>query len=173
MDAKKTNIINKLNRLLNRQVALIAEDIDYLSYQTASIPSDISAYDAYRMMTQSQPKWLKILFKMRDFLGRMVGIRTIKGFNQLTEDIPNIGDFVHFFTVFELEKDKLTLIIKDHHLDVCLHLRLIDDNDKQNKLYVITSVKNHNLIGKLYMVPVSVLHPFIVNRLLRNLNAKK
>ena len=79
MDAKKTNIINKLNRLLNRQVALIAEDIDYLSYQTASISSDISAYDAYRMMTQSQPKWLKILFKMRDFLGRMVGIRTIKG----------------------------------------------------------------------------------------------
>ena len=173
MDAKKTNIINKLNRLLNHQVTLIAEDIDYLSYQTVSLPQDISAYDAYRIMTQSQPKWLKILFQMRDFLGRMVGIRTIKGFNQLTEDIPNIGDLVHFFTVFELEKDKLSLIIKDHHLDVCLHLRLIDDSDKQNKLYVITSVKNHNLIGKLYMVPVSVLHPFIVNRLLRNLNAKK
>ena len=173
MDAKKTNIINKLNSLLNHQVTLIAEDIDYLSYQTASLPHDISAYDAYRIMTQSQPKWLKILFQMRDFLGRMVGIRTIKGFNQLTEDIPNIGDLVHFFTVFELEKDKLTLVIKDHHLDVCLHLRLIDDSDQQNKLYVITSVKNHNLIGKLYMVPVSVLHPFIVNRLLRNLNAKK
>ena len=173
MDAKKINIINKLNRLLNHQVTLIAEDIDYLSYQTASLPQDISAYDAYRIMTQSQPKWLKILFQMRDFLGRMVGIRTIKGFNQLTEDIPNIGDLVHFFTVFELEKDKLTLVIKDHHLDVCLHLRLIDDNDQQNKLYVITSVKNHNFIGKLYMVPVSVLHPFIVNRLLRNLNAKK
>ena len=173
MDAKKINIINKLNRLLNHQVTLIAEDIDYLSYQTASLPQDISAYDAYRIMTQSQPKWLKILFQMRDFLGRMVGIRTIKGFNQLTEDIPNIGDLVHFFTVFELEKDKLTLVIKDHHLDVCLHLRLIDDNDQQNKLYVITSVKNHNLIGKLYMVPVSVLHPFIVNRLLKNLNAKK
>ena len=173
MDAKKINIINKLNRLLNHQVTLIAEDIDYLSYQTASLPQDISAYDAYRIMTQSQPKWLKILFQMRDFLGRMVGIRTIKGFNQLTEDIPNIGDLVHFFTVFELEKDKLTLVIKDHHLDVCLHLRLIDDNDIQNRLYVITSVKNHNLIGKLYMVPVSVIHPFIVNRLLRNLNAKK
>ena len=172
MNSKTKLVIDNLNGLLN-QLTLVAENIDYLSYQTASLPQDISAYDAYRIMTQSQPKWLKILFQMRDFLGRMVGIRTIKGFNQLTEDIPNIGDFVHFFTVFELEKDKLTLVIKDHHLDVCLHLRLIDDNDKQNKLYVITSVKNHNLIGKLYMVPVSVLHPFIVNRLLRNLNAKK
>ncbi|PXZ05852.1 DUF2867 domain-containing protein [Gilliamella apicola] len=172
MNSKTKLVIDNLNKLFN-QVTLVAENIDYLSYQTASLPQDISVYDAYRIMTQSQPKWLKILFQMRDFLGRMVGIRTIKGFNQLTEDIPNIGDFVHFFTVFELEKDKLTLVIKDHHLDVCLHLRLIDDNDKQNKLYVITSVKNHNLIGKLYMVPVSVLHPFIVNRLLRNLNAKK
>ncbi|KES18758.1 Protein of unknown function (DUF2867) [Gilliamella apicola SCGC AB-598-I20] len=172
MNSKTKLVIDNLNKLFNH-VTLVAEDIDYLSYQTASLPQDISVYDAYRIMTQSQPKWLKILFQMRDFLCRMVGIRTIKGFNQLTEDIPNIGDFVHFFTVFELEKDKLTLVIKDHHLDVCLHLRLIDDNDKQNKLYVITSVKNHNLIGKLYMVPVSVLHPFIVNRLLRNLNAKK
>lgn len=173
MDAKKTNIINKLNNLLNHQVTLIAEDINYLSYQTTSLPKDISAYDAYRIMTQSQPKWLKILFQMKDFLARMVGIRTIKGFNQLTEDIPNIGDAVHFFTVFELEKDKLTLIVRDHHLDVCLHLRLIDDNDKQNKLYVITLVKNHNFIGKLYMAPVSVLLPLIVNRLLKNLKAKK
>ena len=172
MNSKTKLVIDNLNKLFNH-VTLVLENIDYLSYQTASLPQDISVYDAYRIMTQSQPKWLKILFQMRDFLGRMVGIRTIKGFNQLTEDIPNIGDFVHFFTVFELEKDKLTLVIKDHHLDVCLHLRLIDDNDKQNKLYVITSVKNHNLIGKLYMVPVSVLHPFIVNRLLRNLNAKK
>ena len=173
MDAKKTNIINKLNRLLNHQVTLIAEDIDYLSYQTVSLPQDISAYDAYRIMTQSQPKWLKILFQMRDFIGRIVGIRTIKGFEQLSENIPNIGDIVHFFNVMELEKNKLTLIIRDHHLDVCLHLCLIEDNDKQNKLYVITSVKNHNFIGKLYMAPVSVLHPLIVNRLLKNLKAKK
>ena len=173
MDAKKTNIINKLNNLLNHQVTLIAEDINYLSYQTTSLPKDISAYDAYRMMTQSQPKWLKILFQMRDFLGLMVGIRTIKGFEQLSENIPNIGDIVHFFNVIELEKDKLTLIVRDHHLDVCLHLRLIEDNDKQNKLYVITSVKNHNFIGKVYMAPVSVLHPLIVNRLLKNLKAKK
>ena len=172
MNSKTKLVIDKLNGLLN-QLTLVAENIDYLSYQTTSLPKDISAYDAYRMMTQSQPKWLKILFQMRDFLGRMVGIRTIKGFNQLTEDIPNIGDLVHFFNVIELEKNKLTLIVRDHHLDVCLHLRLIEDNDKQNKLYVITSVKNHNFIGKLYMAPVSVLHPLIVNRLLKNLKAKK
>ncbi len=172
MNSKTKLVIDNLNGLLN-QLTLVAEDIDYLSYQTTSLPKDISAYDAYRMMTQSQPKWLKILFQLRDFLGLMVGIRTIKGFEQLSENIPNIGDIVHFFNVIELEKDKLTLIVRDHHLDVCLHLRLIEDNDKQNNLYVITSVKNHNFIGKLYMVPVSVLHPFIVNRLLRNLNAKK
>ena len=172
MNSKTKLVIDNLNGLLN-QLTLVAEDIDYLSYQTASLPQDISAYDAYRIMTQSQPKWLKILFQMRDFIGRIVGIRTIKGFEQLSENIPNIGDIVHFFNVIELEKDKLTLIIRDHHLDVCLHLRLIDDNDKQNKLYVITSVKNHNFIGKLYMAPVSVLHPLIVNRLLKNLKAKK
>jgi len=34
MNIRKTKIINKLNSLLNHQVTLIAEDIDYLSYQT-------------------------------------------------------------------------------------------------------------------------------------------
>ena len=62
--------------------------------------------------------------------------------------------------------------MKDSHLDVCVYLRVVDNNDK-NKLYLITSVKNHNFVGKLYMLPVSIVHPYIVTNLFKNINIDK
>ncbi|WP_100152138.1 DUF2867 domain-containing protein [Snodgrassella alvi] len=65
------------------------------------------------------------------------------------------------FTIIEKQKDTLTLTIRDH-LDVCSCIRIIETKDYINKLYVIISVKIHNFGGKLYMAPVSIIHPYIV-----------
>lgn len=171
MNTKQEATIEKLNILLNK-ITLVSDNVDYLSYQCLDISKNISAYDCYRMMTYKQPKWLEILFRIRDFLGRIVGIRSIKGFDKLDEKEPEIGSLVHFFTVLEKTEDTLTLNVKDSHLDVCVYLRVVDNNDK-NKLYLITSVKNHNFVGKLYMLPVSIVHPYIVTNLFKNINIDK
>ncbi|OCG24207.1 hypothetical protein A9G11_03760 [Gilliamella sp. wkB108] len=168
MNTKQKETLNTLKALLNN-ITLIAEDVDYLSYQSVNIPKNISSYDAYKMMTCHQPKWLGVLFRIRDFLGKIAGIEPIKGFDKLGEDEPSVGSTVHFFTITEKEKQKLTLVVRDSHLDVCVHIRIVHANDDQNKLYLITSVKNHNVIGKLYMLPVSVMHPYIVRRLFKNI----
>lgn len=41
----------------------------------------------------------------------------------------------------------LTLTLRDHHLDVCLYIRIIETKDYKNKLYVIASLKIHNFGG--------------------------
>ncbi|MCX8747834.1 DUF2867 domain-containing protein [Snodgrassella alvi] len=73
--------------------------------------------------------------------------------------------------MIEKQKDTLTLTIRDHYLDVRLCIRIIETKDYINKLYVITSVKIHNFGGKLYMAPVSIIHPHIVYKLFDNIHS--
>ncbi|OCG02289.1 DUF2867 domain-containing protein [Gilliamella sp. wkB112] len=171
MNTKQKDTLNTLKALLNH-ITLVADNVDYLSYQSVNIPKNISSYDAYKMMTYHQPIWLRLLFSLRDFLGKIVGIESIKGFDKLGDDEPNVGSTAHFFTITEKDKQTLTLVVRDSHLDVCVHIRLVHANDFQNKLYLITSVKNHNVIGKLYMLPVSIMHPYIVRNLFKNLKVR-
>lgn len=170
MKKKHKATIKLLNSLLVN-ITLIDEKVDYLSYQCLDICKNITAYEVYTMMTSYQPKWLIGLFKIRDFLGKIIGIKPINGFDNLVEKEPDIGSTVHFFTIMEKKRDTLTLIIRDFHLDVCVYLRIMETNDHKKKLYIITSVKNHNFWGRLYMVPVSILHPYIVYKLFENINA--
>lgn len=125
-------------------ITLVDEKVDYLSYQSQEVCRNVTACEAYKLMTFHQLKWLAGLFKIRDFLGKRVGIKPINGFNKLEETEPDIGSKVHFFTIIEKQKDTLALTIRVHHLDVCLCIRIIETKDYKNKLYVIASVKIHN-----------------------------
>lgn len=142
-------------------ITLVDEKVDYLSYQSQEVCRNVTAYEAYKLMTFHQLKWLAGLFKIRDFLGKIVGIKSINVFNKLEETEPDIGSKVHFFTIIEKQKDTLALTIRDHHLDVCLCIRIIETKDYKNKLYVITSVKIHkfrgNYIWHLFQLSILIL----------------
>lgn len=166
----KKKHIQQILAVLPNDTTLVGEKIDYLDYQTIAIAKNITALDAYKIMTSYQPKWLEFLFKIRDFLVRLVGIKPVHGFNKSEPHHHNLetSNTLHFFTIIEQTPDKLILQVKDSHLDVCLCLRIINNTEKINMLYLIASVNNHNFWGKLYMMPVSILHPFIVRQLFRN-----
>lgn len=170
MTKKQKAKIKILKGLLNN-IALIDEKFDYLSYQCLNVCKNMTAYEAYKMMTSYQPKWLDRLFRIRDYLGKNIGIQPINGFANLEEGKPDIGRKVHFFTIIEKKTDTLTLVVRDFHLDVCVSIRIIETDDFKDKLYIITSVKNHNFWGKLYMLPVSIIHPYIVKKLFKNINS--
>lgn len=169
----KTKSISEILNELPECVSLIEDKPDYLDCQKKEISKNITAFEAYKMMTSRQPEWLRILFKIRDNIVRPAGIRAIEGFTYLDEERIQSGETnaAHFFTITENTADKLTLEIKDSHLDVCLCLRITDNTQQPDKkmLYLIASVKNHNFWGRLYMMPVSKLHPFIVNKLFENI----
>ncbi|PIT49694.1 DUF2867 domain-containing protein [Snodgrassella alvi] len=166
--------ISKVQRELPDNVTMIADELDYLDCQKKEICKNITAYEAYKMMTSHQPEWLRMLFNLRDIVVKPAGVRAIKGFTNLEENKYQSGQIntAHFFTITEDIADKLTLIVKDSHLDVCLCLRITENisNPDKNLLYLVASVKNHNFWGRLYMLPVSVLHPFIVHKLFENID---
>jgi hypothetical protein len=167
--SRKQENIKKTRQILPSNATLIANEIDYLDYQKKAISKNLTAYQAYEIMTSHQPKWLEILFRIRDCLVKAVGIKPINGFSRSRKENhdSNLNKIVHFFTITEETDNKLTLVVKDSHLDVCVCIIVIDEHDNSNKntLYLIASVKNHNIWGKLYMLPVSILHPYIVKRL--------
>lgn len=135
---------------------------------------NITACEAYKMMTSNQPEWLRMLLNLRDILVKPAGVRAIQGFTNLDEDKYKSGQInaVLFFTITEDTADKLTLIVKDSHLDVCICVRIIENtsNPSKNILYLVASVRNHNFWGRLYMLPVSILHPFIAHKLVDNID---
>ncbi|KDN12771.1 hypothetical protein SALWKB12_0578 [Snodgrassella communis] len=166
--------ISKTLTELPDNVTLVAEKLDYLDCQRKEICKNITAYEAYKMMTSNQPEWLRMLFNLRDILVKPAGVRAIQGFTNLDEDKYKSGQIntAHFFTITEDTADKLTLIVKDSHLDVCVCVRITENtsNPGKNMLYLVASVRNHNFWGRLYMLPVSVLHPFIVHKLFENID---
>ncbi|MCO6551348.1 MAG: DUF2867 domain-containing protein [Gilliamella sp.] len=172
MKNKQNNII-KVRQTLPDNVSFIAEEIDYLDCQKKDISKKLTAYEVYKMMTSYQPRWLKILFKIRDCLVKLIGVKAINGFDSSAENKhqPDESNMADFFTITEETDDKLTLVVKDCHLDVCVCIRVVDKgNDiSKNTVYLIASVKNHNIWGKLYMLPVAILHPYIVNKLFENI----
>lgn len=158
------NIKQKATTKLPDNVTLISNNLSYLSHQHVELPRNMTASEIYVLMTNNEPKWLRILFKIRDFLCKWFGIKSINGFDKIQENEIKIGEKTHFFTVTEKKYNKLTLELRDSHLDVCVCLCVVDNKE----LHFITSVKNHNFIGKFYMLPVSIVHPYIVNNLIKN-----
>lgn len=77
-------------------ITLVDEKVDYLSYQSQEVCKNVTAYQAYELMTFHQPKWLAELSKIRDFLGKRIGINPINRFNKLEETEPDIGSKVYF-----------------------------------------------------------------------------
>ncbi|WP_454877595.1 DUF2867 domain-containing protein [Serratia inhibens] len=172
MNIKRKVITDKVVELPDT-ITLVDKHVDYLSCQCHEIPKGITAQEAYITMTSSQPKWLSMLFSIRDILGKVGGVKAVKGFNKLEKKDFEIHDKIHFFNIVEKSDDKLTLMLRDSHLDVCLCLVIVNSklNSHTNELYLATSVKNKNIFGKLYMVPVSFMHPFIAKKLIFNINA--
>lgn len=67
------------------------------------------------------------------------------------------------FTLFENSLDAVLLGDRDKHLDVTLSVyKSVLDSGKKVLLTVTTVVHTHNLLGKLYMIPVKPMHRLIV-----------
>ncbi|WP_216825471.1 DUF2867 domain-containing protein [Kiloniella sp. EL199] len=61
----------------------------------------------------------------------------------------------------------LTLTVRDKHLDVMTCI-----TTDGTKLTITSSVKTHNLFGRIYMLPVSIAHRLIVPSDLKRLKHK-
>lgn len=136
---------------------------DYYSQQRADLPPNRTIPEIYRSSTTTSAWWLTASFWLRDTLGRPFGLKPITGFGGDT--ILTEGEHAHFFTVLEVSDHRLLVAAEDHHLRV--EVDLARPTPGEPLVTLTTQVWNKNWVGRLYMLPVGLVHPAICRALLR------
>ena len=121
------------------------------------------------------PPWVNSLMALRNKIVRFVGLKDLGGLGELNPSKPASayapGDRVGIFTLIFNSPNEAMLGDRDKHLDVVLSVyKHPPDQSGVQSLSVTTVVHIHNLLGRIYMLPVTPLHrliaPAVLNRII-------
>jgi len=139
-------------------------ELDYYDTRSAPLPTEITALDAWNIMTGEPGPLMQVAFRIRDAISSLFGVKRIGGFSGTLREAVQVGDRLDFFLVERSAPDMLVLTERHRHLDVMICLSIAD-----RVLTITSSVGTHNTYGRLYMLPVGPAHKLIVNAHLRRL----
>ncbi|KOX66105.1 MULTISPECIES: DUF2867 domain-containing protein [Pseudomonas] len=143
-------------------------ELDYHDSRSVQLPAQITALEAWNLMTAEQGMPMRLAFRTRDAISSLFGVKRIGGFSGTRRETVEAGDYLDFFLVEHSAPQMLVLTERDRHLDVMICLSITTDH----VLVVTSSVVTHNAYGRLYMVPVGPAHKLIVNSYLRQVKRK-
>jgi hypothetical protein len=141
------------------------------SYEVALADPTETPSRFFARAIRATPAWVDRALALRDRLVSLVGLKTVGAMNDRRPDVekpPRMGDAFGIFTVLAANADELLLGIDDKHLDVRVSVtRRVDPQGA--RAVITTAVRNHNWLGRLYMIPVARIHPLVVKGMLRAL----
>ncbi|MEW7278341.1 DUF2867 domain-containing protein [Aquimarina sp. 2201CG1-2-11] len=121
----------------------------------------------------SSPQWVDHLFKVRNKIVGLFGLKTgTTGVVQKKDFLVNTFDFekgkrIGIFKIYNHNDHELILGENDKHLDFKVSLLAGAESQSKKKLTISTIVKYHNFWGKLYFFPVKPFHKIIVKSMLK------
>jgi len=153
-------------------------DIPYNSLIRHYLPADYT--DSFQIWTAQQieaspddimvdfwsdmPGWVNALFKLRNFLVHLVGLKGSKNeMVNLIEDCIRSGGEYHMIKVPVKDSRETVLLLSDKHLDA--YLSVLKENDQT--VSVNTLVHFHNRLGKVYFFFIKPFHGVIVREILK------
>ena len=154
------------------------EKYDYLdSYKGTLIDKDnkISSTDIAKAFFTSAPKWVGILFILRNKIVSVFGLKTGKKVNDSQQQLENFkfepNERIGLFKVFSKTKNEVIIGEDDKHLNFRISLLTESLNTEQTKkeITISTTVAFNNWLGKLYFFPVRPFHKLIVPRMLKSI----
>ena len=126
------------------------------------------------------PPWVNSLMALRNQVVQLFGLKTLGGLGAFDPSKPESaylpGDRVGIFTLISKSDNEVLLGDSDKHLDVVLSAFKcpVASNGTQS-LAITTVVHVHNLLGRIYMLPVTPLHkliaPAVLSRVLAEPNS--
>ena len=129
----------------------------------------LTAVEIAAASLRSTPRWVEALLTVRNAMAKPFGVTPVTPLGRLepaTSGAWRAGDRFGMFNVMCIDDDELVLGIDDAHLDV----RISVLRRRARSTYVIASlVHTHNAVGTVYMWPVGLVHPLIVNVLMARL----
>lgn len=163
---------------LPKKSILHKTNVDYIdSFQGEyqDLNNIISSKDIGKLFFTSAPKWTESLFKFRNRLVSIFGLKTsgkIKNRKELLDSFDcEPGDKIGLFTVYFRGDNEVILGEDDKHLDfrISLYKRNKTNNEESKILTISTTVKFQNWYGKLYFLPVKPFHSLIVPQMLKGI----
>lgn len=127
---------------------------------------EITADDIQVMLWTDWPKWVERLFKIRNSIVKMVGLKGDRPDAQIIEDcIRNNNKLRDFFVVCKSENETV-IKLSDKHLDAYMSIYLSDTSSKQKTVTSITVVDIHNWLGYIYFYSICPFHKIVVKGML-------
>ena len=115
------------------------------------------------------PGWVDRAMAARNWVVSWFGLKT-PGVLSAVGSKPaadyRVGDRIGIFEIFALSEREALLGIDDSHLDV--RVSVLKPDAAPARYVVSTCVVTHNRLGRLYMLPVGIAHPFVVRATMRN-----
>ena len=142
-------------------------ELDYHDSRSVLLPVQITALQAWNLMTAGQGPLMRLAFRTRDGISSLFGVKRIGGFSGTRREAVQAGDYLDFFLVEHSAPEVVVLTERDRHLDVMTCVSMAD-----RVLTITSSVVTHNTFGRLYMLPVGPAHKLIVNSYLKRLKRK-
>ncbi len=137
--------------------------------------SDATAFDLFTATMGPQPVWLDAALRLRDRIGGLFGIQPVGAFSRETRANPPDrasvakGDRLGIFTVLDIDDDELFVGEDDRHLDY----RMVFRRDQEGGRFIVAMMlRTHNLLGRLYMLPVAPVHRHLMRRMLLQASAR-
>lgn len=139
-------------------------DLDFYHRRSVLLPVETTTLDAWNFMRAKPGLVMRLAFRTRDAISSLFGVKRIGGFSGARREVLQAGEKLDFFLVEHSAPDLLVLRVRDRHLDVMICLSITD------RVFTITSsVVTHNVFGRLYMLPVGLVHRLLVHRDLERL----
>lgn len=142
----------------------LVEAANWVARDARALPRAMTAYEAWRALMARPLPGLGAAMRVRDAVAARFGLSRIRGFGTSWPEAPQPGDRLDFFTIERIGPKILTLAARDRHLDTITCLTVAGGT-----LTVTSSVRTHNLLGRIYMIPVAPAHWLIVRMMLRRM----
>lgn len=143
------------------------ETLDYFDTRSAHLAREVTPLEVWNLMMDGPQPVLKLAFRVRDAVSRLFGVKSIGGFTGKTHCTAQVGAYLDFFLIEYSDDTTLVLTERDRHLDVMTCV-----STQGQTVSITSSVRVHNLFGRVYMIPVGVAHKIIVTRLLNKLKQR-
>lgn len=133
---------------------------------TINNTENISPDDIMVAFWTTMPKWLDILFKIRNLLVKPFGLQTGKRSTEELENAIRNGTEQGLMSVVEKSVNETIISLDDKHLKAYISVYIEEEKDKS--IYITTLVKFHNMLGVIYFYAICPFHIMVVRNMFKS-----
>ena len=145
---------------------------DVFQSPVGDLDNQIDGPQLARLFFNAVPPWTSVLFKLRNRIVGIFGLKTGNGEVSKEHIIQNFkglkGEKLGFFEVYYSDVNEIILGENDRHLDFRTSL-FLDRTNEENSLFISTTVAFHNFFGKFYFLIVKPFHKIIVRSMMKRM----